>query len=156
MASSLENLSQDVLGDPRVKAADVESALVRLGGGATAEGVAGAGGRHDAARVTVPTHRRRNRRRDGIGVLRDVQRRRRHVCGIRVIVLTVLVTGRACVCLRWRGKLSGGGRRANVSHVGEMVEDLVEINEQSGDGDDWGTSSAETLLGEAGPTMSSC
>ena len=156
VTSGLEDLSQDVLGDAGVEAANVESALVGLGSSAAAEGVAGAGGRHDAARITVPTHGRRNRRRDGIGVLGNVQRRRRHVCGIRVVVLTVLVTGRTCVWLRWRGELSGGGRRASVSHVGKWSRGSGRNQRGCGNGDDWGRSSAETLLGEAGPTMSSC
>lgn len=104
--SSLEDLSQDVLGNTRVQATDVQCALVGLGGGATWEWTTARRG-HDL----VATHGRCDGGGDRIVVGRDVKRRRGHV-GVRAIA--VLVTRGSCVGLRGRGKLAS--RNTSVGH----------------------------------------
>lgn len=98
--SSLEDLSQDILGDARIQAADIERTLVRLWGGATRERTP-AGRRHDL----VAAHRRGDGCGNRIVVGRNVKRRRWHV-GVRSIA--ILITRGSCVGLRGRGKLTSG------------------------------------------------
>jgi hypothetical protein len=72
MADGVKDLLQHLLRHARVQAADVQRPLVGLGRGSANE-AAGTLGRHD---VLAAVHGRRHGRGDGIGVLRDAQRRR--------------------------------------------------------------------------------
>ncbi len=112
VASSLEDLAQHVLGDPRVESTNVQGSFVRLGRG-TARSIArtstGAGGRHDTA-----GHGRADGSWDGVRVLRDNyrgERRRRHVLlGVSLLAIVARRTSRG----RWRGQAAA--RRSCVGH----------------------------------------
>jgi hypothetical protein len=85
VTGSLEYLLQDVLGNSRIQATDVESSLVRLGSCATDEATSrGRGG------DTRNRHGRSDRGRDRVGVLGDDHRREgrgRHVAaGSRTVL----------------------------------------------------------------------
>lgn len=111
MTSGLKDLSQDVLGNTRVQAADIKGALVGLGGGATREWTA-AGGRHEL----VGAHGRGDGSGNRVVVGRNMKGRRRHV-GARAIA--VLVTRGSCVGLRGRGKLASGN--TSVGHDARLL-----------------------------------
>lgn len=118
VTSGLEDLAQDILRDAGIKAADIQGALVGLGGGATRER-APTGRGHDL----VAAHGRGDGSRNRVGVGRNVQRRGRHVSVRAPILRRVIVTGRSSVGLgRWR-KLASGNTR--ISH-GEF-EGLVAL-----------------------------
>lgn len=116
MAGGLEDLAQDVLGDPGVQATHIQGTLVRLRSSATTEGGTAAGG-HDAALVAAATHRGSDCGRDRVGVLRNMQGRGRHVRRVRASVLAVLVAGRARVGLRRRRELARGRGGTVISHL---------------------------------------
>lgn len=111
MTRSLEYLSQDILGDTRVQAADIEGTLIRLGRSTTGERTA-AGRRHDL----VAAHGRGDGRGNRIVVRRDVERRGRHM-GVRAIA--VLVARGSCVGLRGRGKLASGN--TSIGHDDRLL-----------------------------------
>lgn len=100
MTSSLEDLSQNILRNTGVQAADVEGTLIRLGRSTTGERTT-AGRRHNL----VAAHGRGDGRGDRVVVGRNMERRRRHV-GVRAIA--VLVARGSCIGLRGRGKLASG------------------------------------------------
>lgn len=110
MASGFEDLTQNVLGDPRVQTTNVQCPLVRFRR-STARGVASsAGGRHDTTR-----HGRADRSRDGIGVLWDDhrgERGRRHVL-LSAALLAIVARGASGG--RWRRQV--GARRCRVGHA---------------------------------------
>jgi hypothetical protein len=116
MTSRLEDLAENILGDARIQASNIERTLVGLGGRATTERAAAAG-RDDAALVAARAHRGGDGSRDRVRVLRNMQRRRRHVGGILASVLAVLVARSARVGLRGRRELARGRGRTVVSHV---------------------------------------
>jgi hypothetical protein len=106
MAGCLENLTQHFLCDPRVETSDIQRTLVRLGGGATHKSARAVGG-HGGA---VLAHGRRAGGRDGVGVLRDDDRRERRGGEVRRItaIVTVLVPRRPRGGLRGRRQLRAG------------------------------------------------
>jgi hypothetical protein len=108
---SLKDLTEDILGDTGIKSANIESPLIRLGRG-TAGKWAGATRRHQAAFVTSASHRRSDSGRDGICILRDMQRRGRQMAR-STLVLTILVARSANIGL-WRRRQ---GRSRDVGHV---------------------------------------
>lgn len=116
MAGRLENLAQDVFCDAGVQASNIQSTLVRLRSSAATERAA-AGRRHNAALVAASAHRRGDRGRDRVRVLRDVQRGRRHVGGVRGSVLAVLVAWSTGVRLGRGRQLTRGRGRSVVSHI---------------------------------------
>lgn len=106
VTSSLEDLSQDILGDSRVQTTNVQRTLVGFGGGAAGKG-ATAGRRHDL----VAAHGRGNGGRDRVRVGWDVQRWRRHV-GIGTVA--IFVPRSSSIGLRGRRKLVS--RNASIGH----------------------------------------
>lgn len=90
VSRSLKDLAQDILSHALVQAADVESSLVGLRSRAPSKG-GGAGGRHEPTLVAAP-QRRRDRGRDGVCILRDVEGRRRHMGGLAILVIEPLAT----------------------------------------------------------------
>lgn len=111
VAGSLEDLSQDILGDSRVQTTDVQRALVGLRGGAARER-ATAGRRHDL----IATHGRGDGSRYRIRVGWDVQRWRRHV-GIGAVA--IFVARSSSTGLRGRRKLVP--RDASIGHDSNLV-----------------------------------
>ena len=107
MASGLKDLAQHILRDAGVQSSHVQRPLVRFRG-CTASIGGSAGGRHDAALVSASTHGRGDGRRDGVVVLRDMERRRRHMRWIGT-ALPVFVAGCASVELRRRRELGALG-----------------------------------------------
>lgn len=111
MASRLEDLTQNVLGDTGVESTDIQGPLIRLGS-STAWSVGRATcarRRHDTTR-----HRRADSGRDGVRVLRDDdggERRRRHV--LLGVALLAIVARRASD--RRLGR-QAGARRCGVGH----------------------------------------
>lgn len=135
MTGGLEDLTQDVLGDARVQASNVQRTLVRLRGGAATKGASAARGHH-AALVAAASHRGSDRGRDRIGVLRNMQRRGRHVRRVLASILAILVARRAGVRLRWGRELTRGRGRTVISHLCEGC--CVELREgRAGDRDEW-------------------
>ena len=114
MSCGLEDLTQHILRHPLVETPHVECALVRLGSGTSSEATSAAG-RHD---VVYAGHGRGDGGRDRVGVLWDVQRRRRHVS---LVGLAILVARRPRIGLR--GELRGGS-----STVGHGVSRACVVN----------------------------
>lgn len=112
VTSSLEDLTQNILGDTGIQATDIQGPLVRLWRGATRKW-APAGRGQDL----VATHGRGDSGRDWVGVGGDMQRRRRHV-GVRATVLGVIVARSSSIGLRRRGKLASGNTRISHDRVG--------------------------------------
>ena len=84
VSSSLENLSQDFLGDPRVQTANVKGSLVGLRGGAP-DGTAGA---HWGTK-TIKAVRVGHVHGEGVVVLRDVEAKRRltrHTLAVAILI----------------------------------------------------------------------
>lgn len=117
MTSSLEDLSQDILGDTRIQAADIEGTLIRLGRSTTRERTT-AGRRHDL----VAAHGRGDGRGDRVVVGRNVERRGGHM-GVRAIA--VLVARGSCVGLRGRGKLASGN--TSIGHDDRLLWYLYKV-----------------------------
>lgn len=113
MASGLEDLAKNVLGNTRVEATDVESALVGLRSGAAAERTT-TGGRNDAALVAA-TQGRGDRGRDGVRVLRNMERRGWHMGGV-LTILAILIARSTRIRLRRRGKLASALVGTVISH----------------------------------------
>lgn len=134
MTGGLEDLAQDLLGDARVQATNIQRTLVGLGSGTTTERAAAAG-RDDAALIAAGAHRRGDGGRDGVSVLRDVKRRGRHMSRVRASVLAVLVARGARVGLRGRD-LTRGRRRTVVSH-GWNDGAMKTLERRVEDGDEW-------------------
>lgn len=112
MTCGLEDLAQDVLRDARIKAANVERTLIRLGRYSAGEGTSAGRGKD---RVLVNRrHGRCDCRRDGVRVGRDVQRRRGHVRRVPLAILVVIEARGAGIGLRrwWVWQLGTSGRRA--------------------------------------------
>jgi len=118
MSRCLEDLTKNIFGNTRVESSHVQGALVRFRCSTTGKRAAAARGKDPAALVTATAERGGDSSRDRVGVLRDVQRRRRQMRWIRRGILTILVTRRASIWLgrgRQRGAAGGGGTA--VSHV---------------------------------------
>ena len=98
VAGGLEYLAQNILRDPLVEAAHIERPLVRLGGGAASE-AARTAGRQD---IIDARHGGGDCRRNRVCILRDVERRRRHVGRVGLAILPILVARSASIRLRWR------------------------------------------------------
>src|SRR3569833_1937977 len=127
MARRLEDLAENILGHARVQTPDIQSPLVRLRRGTPSKG-ATAAGRHDAALVAA-AHGGRDGGGDGIVVLWDVLRRRRHVRAARAAILAAVEAGSTGIRLgRWRQV--GRRRRGDVlSHDGQgRVAKAVELS----------------------------
>lgn len=123
MTSSLKDLAKNILCNTGVEPTDIERSLIRLGCHAAGEGT-GAGGRHHAA--LVAGHGRGDGGRDGVRVLRNVQRRRRHVCRVGLAILAILEARSASIGLGRRRQLARGRGRSVLSHlVGRY--DFVEL-----------------------------
>jgi hypothetical protein len=114
MTCRLEDLAKDILGNTGIKPSDVQSTLVRLGSGAPGKATT-ATRRHDAALV-ASTQRRCDGRRDGIRVLGNVERRRRHMGRIGLAILPSVESRSASIWLRRRGQVCRGRCRTGVSH----------------------------------------
>ena len=93
MSSGLENLPQDLLGDPRVETTNVKGSLVGLRGG-TPDGTAGAHGRTQTVKAV------------GIG----------HVHGERVVVLRDVETKRRLTRHTLAGAILVGGLARHAAH----------------------------------------
>lgn len=143
-------MTQDVLGDARVQASDIQRTLVRLRGSTATEGTTAAG-RHHAALVTAATHRRSDRGRDRIGVLRNMERRGRQVRRVRAGVLAILVARRTRVGLRRRWELARGRGRTVVSHLCELVA-LGCLTEEQKTATNGRCIAPRAFLGSANPT----
>lgn len=126
MAGSLEYLLQDVLCDPVVETSDIKCSFVWLRSGPTHKSTSAGGGHH------APRHRRSDRRRNRVGILRDHHwrtRRRRHVRGIGlaialgcIVLLVLLLLLLARSASRTLRRQSGGGSGHVFSHC-DTVED---------------------------------
>ena len=102
MPGGLKDLAQNIFRHPRVESAHVQRSLVRLWRGSTRERTAAAR-RHDTLIG------RCNSGRDRVRVRRDMERRRRHVCGVSLAVLARIEAGGADVRLRGRRQLTACG-----------------------------------------------
>ena len=112
MSSCLEDLAQDVLGDARVEASDIEGALVWFWSGTS-----------DEASLTVWSHDhtilhrwRGDGRWDWVRVLGSVERSERrwwHMSGAMLAVIVAWRTGRGW----WRRKLGAWWWRTLVRHL---------------------------------------
>lgn len=124
---------QDILCDTRVETSNIESSLVWLRSGPTHKSTSAGGGHH------APRHRRSDRRRNRVGVLRDHHwrtRRWRQVRGIgltialgRIVLLWLLLLRLRLLLLLLAGstsrplrRQSGGGSGHVFSH-GDTVEE---------------------------------
>lgn len=113
VAGCLENLTQNLLSDPLVKTSDIESSLVRLRSCTTSKASTARG-----QSLSRPGHGRGYGSRNGVRVLGDMERRGRHVGGVRLVALSVFIPGGAALG-RW-GKLRSVGVGTRVSH-GECI-----------------------------------
>ena len=90
VAGRLKDLAEDVLGNPLVETAHIERPLVGFRGRAPGKG-GGAGGRHHPALVAA--NGRGDGSRNGVVVLRNVERRGGHVALVGAILAVVLLGG---------------------------------------------------------------
>lgn len=112
VTSSLEDLTQDILGNTLIQASHVQRPLVRLGGSTAAESPS-ATGRHN---LIDPRHGRGNGSRNRVVVLRDMEGRRGHVRRVRLAILAVLVAWSSSVRLGRGGQLRRVRSRSVVRH----------------------------------------
>jgi hypothetical protein len=119
----LENLTQNILSDSRIKASDIQSALVRLRGG-SAHKSPSAIGRHN---TPILPHGRCDCRWYGVRILWDDNRGKRgwrHM-GVCLSIMPVLITRRTGSRLRRRRQLSG---RKGGDVFGHREKDLWWLN----------------------------
>lgn len=92
MTRGFEYLLQDILCHARVETPNIESSLVWLRSGPTHKSTSTGGGHH------APRHRRSDRRRNWVGILRDHHWRTRRWRQVRGIGLTIAL---GCIVLLW-------------------------------------------------------
>jgi hypothetical protein len=103
VTSSLEDLTKNILRNARVESTDVKRPLVRFGSHTAGESTRAVWGHHTAL---IAGHGGGNSRRDRVRVLRNVQRRRRHVSRVGLAILAAFEARSARVGLRRRRQLS--------------------------------------------------
>ena len=119
VTGSLEDLTENILCDTLVEAANVQSTLVRFGG-STSESSSTCR-RHQS--TLIGRKGRGNRSRDRVGILRDMQRRRREVGCIGLAILVAVEARGARIGLgRW-WQLAGVGGSAGISHLENLFDD---------------------------------